>query len=40
MYAVSDAAGRVLTAANDGIFDPNAALITASTDPEDYPTNV
>jgi hypothetical protein len=40
MYAVSDAAGRVLTAAYDGIFDPTAAEITVDTLPEDYPTNV
>jgi len=40
MYAVSDAAGRVLIAAHDGIFDPTAALITAETDAADYPQNV
>jgi hypothetical protein len=40
MYSVSDAAGRVLLAANDGIFDPTAALITAATSAEDYPQNV
>lgn len=40
MYSVSEAAGRVLTAAHDGIFDPTAALITAETDAADYPQNV
>jgi hypothetical protein len=40
IYDADDATARILYAAADGQFDPDAAAITADTAAEDYPENV
>jgi len=40
IYDADDATARILYAAADGQFDPDAAAITADTSAEDYPENV
>jgi hypothetical protein len=40
IYDADDATARILYAAADGQFDPDAAAITAETSAEDYPENV